>query len=62
MYAEQQNSWHFCGTPFKGRSLSECCLPKCTLSFSLVETVLLVSSREDAAHPSALLVVVYTHF
>lgn len=47
---------------FKSRSLSKCCLWKCILSFSLMETVLLLSSREDAAHPSALVVVVCTHF
>lgn len=37
-------------------------VPKCILPFSLMETVLLLSSREDAAHPSALVVAVYTHF
>lgn len=49
----------------KSRDLSECCLPKCILSFSLLESVLhlthlLLSSREDAADPCALVVVANT--
>lgn len=55
---------------FRNRDLSECCLPNCILSFSLMEsmlhlTQLLLSSREDAADPCALVVIantcIYTH-
>lgn len=52
---------HLC----RNRDLTECCLPKCVPSFSLMESVLhltqlLLSSREDAADPCALVVVANT--